>query len=82
VAGALKWEGSDQGSQWDEVKDWDKAANVALTASSGAKNIWLCATGNLGAKFVRVQGLTAGAGTAVVTDDLFQADWKILKKDF
>jgi hypothetical protein len=82
VTATLKWQASDDGSTWVDVKDWNNAAYVALTAASGANNIWLCAPANLAAKFVRVQGLTAGAGTAVVTDDLFQADWKILKKDF
>lgn len=78
VAVSLKWQASDDGSTWYDVADWNNAAYVTVTATASK---WLCAPANLAAKFVRVQGITSGAGTAVANDDHLVATWKILKKD-
>lgn len=68
---AVKWQASDDASTWYDVKDWNNAAYVTLTASG---SVWLTAP-PVSARYLRVQFLSAGA-TAVVTDDFVAATWK------
>lgn len=68
---AVKWQASDDNSTWVDVKDWNNAAYVTLTATG---SVWLTAP-PVSARYLRVRFLCSGA-TAVVTDDFVAATWK------